>query len=138
MSQQFDSSLNVPSVFSDEQKCVDYFAAVRFKNGLHCPHCRSNRKVHKFSDNVRYKCADCRKQFTVKVGTIFEESKIPLQKWFATFYLITSNEKGVSSLQLSRDITVTQKTAWFMLQRIRHIAETKSFNAPLEKSNARK
>lgn len=136
MLQQSDNFFKVPSAFSDEQKCINYFAAVRFKNGLYCPHCCSGRKIHKFSDNVRYKCADCRKQFTVKVGTIFEESKIPLQKWFATFYLVTSQEKGISSLQLSRDITVTQKTAWFMLQRIRHIAETKSFNAPLENYNA--
>ena len=107
MFQQFDSLLDMLKVFSGEQKCIDHFAAVRWSNGVVCPHCSSDRKIHKFSDNLRYKCADCRKQFTVKVGTIFEESKLPLQKWFMAFYLVTSHKKGVSSLQLSRDISVT-------------------------------
>lgn len=115
----------------DEQKCIDYLSVVRWPEGIICPHCDSNRKIHKFSDNRRFKCADCRKQFTVKVGTIFEESKIPLKKWFTTFDLVTS--EGVSSIQLSRNIDVTQKTAWYMLQRIRFIAETKSFKSPLKK-----
>ncbi len=67
-----------------------------------------------------------------KVGTIFEGSKISLRKWFVAIYLITSHKKGISSLQLSKDIGVTQKTAWFMLHRIRHAVKTKSFNAPLK------
>jgi transposase-like protein len=121
MTQQFNSLLDMLKVFSDEQKCIDHLAAVRWKNGIFCPHCGSVRKVHKFSDNRRYKCADCLQQFTVKVGTVFEDSKLPLQKWFMAFYLVTSHKKGISSMQLAKDITVTQKTAWFMLQRIRYI-----------------
>ena len=121
MKLEFNSLLDMLKVFSDEQKCIDHLAAVRWKDGIFCPHCGSLRKIHKFSDNRRYKCADCHQQFTVRVGTIFEDSKLPLQKWFMAFYLVTSHKKGISSLQLSRDITVTQKTAWFMLQRIRYI-----------------
>ncbi len=132
MKQQFNSLMDMLKVFSDEQKCIDHFAAIRWKNGIYCPHCGSCRKIHKFSDGKRYKCADCRKQFTVKVGTIFEDSKLPLQKWFMALYLVTSHKKGISSLQLSRDIDVTQKTAWFMLQRIRYVIQTASFNKPLD------
>ncbi len=131
MEMQFNSLLDMLKVFTDEQKCIDHFAAIRWKNGIFCPHCGSTRKIHKFSDNKRYKCADCQKQFTVRVGTVFEDSKLPLQKWFMAFYLVTSHKKGISSLQLSRDITVTQKTAWFMLQRIRYIVGNDSFDAPL-------
>jgi hypothetical protein len=77
-------------------------------------------------------CKGCKKQFSIKVGTIFEDSKIGLHKWFMAIYLITSHKKGIASAQLARDIAVTQKTAWFMLHRLRHAAETKSFNAPLK------
>ena len=73
------------------------------------------------------KCASCRDMFTVRMGSIFEESPVPLQKWFLAIYLCTSLKKGVSSIQLSKYIGVTQKTAWFMLQRIRHVFETGSF-----------
>lgn len=132
MHEQFKNLSHMLAVFFDEQQCINHFAAIRFRNGLQCPHCGSARKIHKFSDSIRYKCADCRKQFTAKVGTIFEESKVSLQKWFMAFYLATSCEQGISSLQLSKEIDVTQKTAWFMVQRIRHIAQTKSFNEPLD------
>ena len=128
---EFTNLLDMLQTFSDEQKCIGYFASVRFKNGLHCPHCGSKRKIHKFSDNKRYKCADCRKQFTARVGTIFEDSKLPLQKWFMAFYLVTNCKKGISSMQLSKDIGVTQKTAWFVLHRIQHAVKTNSFNKPL-------
>ncbi|NVK19778.1 MAG: transposase [Methylocystaceae bacterium] len=117
--------------FDDEQACIDHLAKIRWKNGVVCPHCLSKRKIHKFSDNRRYKCADCRKQFTVRVGTIFEDSRLPLQKWFMAFHLVTSQEAGVSSLQLSKEISVTQKTAWMMLERIRRILQVNSFNKPL-------
>jgi len=69
-----------------------------------------------------YKCADCRKQFSVRKGTIFEESRLPLRKWFAAAWLITSNRKGIASTQLAREVGVTQKTAWFMLGRLREVA----------------
>ncbi len=115
--------------FTDEQACIDYLSAKRWPIGVICPHCYSARKTHKFSDNRRYKCADCRKQFTVKIETIFEESKIPIRKWFLAFHLITTS--GTSSVQLSNRIGVTQKTAWLMIEKIRNSAGTKSFNTPL-------
>lgn len=77
----------------------------------------------------KYKCADkdCDEQFNAKVGTIFEGSKVPLKKWFIAIYLLTSHKKGVSSHQLARDLKVTQKTAWFMLQRLRTALGNGSF-----------
>jgi transposase-like protein len=96
-----------------------------------CPHCGSSRKIYKIKGGKILTCADCRKQFTVKVGTIFEDSALPLQKWFMAIYILTAHKKGISSLQLSRDINVTQKTAWFMLHRIRHAIKTKHFYTPL-------
>jgi len=74
------------------------------------------------------KCADCRRQFTVKVGTIFEDSAIPLQKWFMAVYLLMAHKKGISSVQLGKDIGVTQKSAWFMLHRIRLAMQIGSFS----------
>lgn len=114
-----------------EQDCRDYLAGIRWKNGRTCPHC-NNHETYAFSDKKYYKCKECRKKFTVTVGTIFESSHIRLKKWFMAIYLITSHKKGISSLQLSKDIGTTQKTAWFMLQRIRYAIRTQSFNAPLE------
>ena len=85
-----------------------------------------------FKDGKTHKCSDCRKKFSIKVGTIFEDSKIPLEKWFMAIWLITSHKKGVASTTLAKDIKVTQKSAWFMLHRLRHAAKTNSFNKPLD------
>ncbi len=74
----------------------------------------------------------CRKRFSIRVGTIFEDSKLPLKKWFMAIFVITSHKKGIASTQLAKDLGVTQKTAWFVLHRLRHAARTKSFNRPLE------
>jgi transposase-like protein len=129
MLQQFDSLFSMMQVFSDEKKCVDHFRAVRWPNGVVCPHCGSI-KVYTLSNNG-HKCGDCLTKFSVRHGTIFDDSKISLQKWFMAIYLITSHKKGISSCQLSRDIKVTQKSAWFMLHRIRNASETPEFNLPL-------
>lgn len=127
----FSNLIEINEYFSDEQICRKYLANLRWNKNPTCPHCNHN-KVYEYQSGKLYKCASCRKQFTVKVGTIFEDSKISLKKWFIAIYLITSHKKGISSLQLSRDIGVTQKTAWFMLHRIRYAIRTKSFNAPLK------
>jgi transposase-like protein len=119
------------AAFPDDQAAIDHLRSIRWKAGAFCPHCGST-KVYHFSDNRTHKCGDCRQRFSIKVGTIFEDSKIGLHKWFMAIYLITSHKKGVASTQLAEDIGVTQKTAWFMLHRLRHAAETKSFNAPLK------
>ncbi len=108
--------------FSSEQACLDYLEKARWGNKAICPHCGS-LKTYKFTNGKLFKCGDCRKQFTAKVGTIFSDSKVPLYKWFLAIYLATSLKKGISSVQLSKYAGVTQKTAWFMLQRIRYALE---------------
>jgi transposase-like protein len=126
----FDTLLQMMSAFPDEQSAVDHFTALRWKDGAFCPLCGSTRVYH-FSDNRTHKCGDCRKRFSIKVGTIFEDSKIGLRQWMMAVWLITSHKKGIASTQLAKDIGVTQKTAWFMLHRLRHAAATPSFNRPL-------
>src|SRR5205814_970076 len=88
-------------------------------------------EICSFSDGKRYKCKTCKKQFTVTVGTIFEGSHIPLQKWFIGIYLLAARSKGISSLQLSKDLGITQKSAWYMAHRLRYAIRTSSFLAPL-------
>lgn len=127
---KFNTLIQALQYFSDEKVCLEHLKAMRWKNGVYCPHC-GNQKVYNFSDGKRYKCASCRKQFTDKVGSIFEDTKIPLQKWFVAIYLITSHKKGISSIQLSKDLGITQKSAWFILHRLRHASKTEAFNAPL-------
>ena len=131
MIKQFASLREMVAALPDEQSCIDHLRSIRWRDGAFCPYCGSARVYH-FSDKRTHKCGDCRQRFSIKVGTIFEDSKIGLHKWFMAIYLITSHRKGIASAQLARDIAVTQKTAWFMLHRLRHAAETKSFNAPLK------
>ncbi len=130
MPQDFNSLIEVIEYFTDEKKCLDYLMAQRFDGAIACPHCGGS-KVYCFSDGIRFKCGSCRQQFTAKVGTIFEGSKIPMKKWFTAIYLVTSHKKGISSHQLARDIKVTQKTGWFMLHRIRFALGQGSFDMPL-------
>ncbi len=106
--------------FPDEQSCRDYIADLRWNGSVRCAHC-DHSKVYTYKDGKLFKCAKCKKQFTVKVGTIFEDSTLPLQKWFMALYFATAHKKGISSLQLSRDLGITQKSAWFMMHRIREI-----------------
>ncbi|MCH9028059.1 MAG: IS1595 family transposase, partial [Bacteroidetes bacterium] len=117
--------------FPDEVSCIEFLIQARWNGKPVCPYCESDRKIYKIRQGRILTCADCRKQFTVKVGTVFEDSALPLQKWFMTIYILTAHKKGISSLQLSKDINVTQKTAWFMLHRIRFAVKQKSFDKPL-------
>lgn len=109
--------------FYSEQVCLDYLENARWGKEITCPHCGTIGKTYKYSNGKMYRCGACRKQFTAKVGTIFSDSKIPQYKWFLAIYLATSLKKGISSVQLSKYIGVTQKSAWFMLQRIRFALE---------------
>lgn len=104
--------------FSSEKACIAHFEGIRFRNGEYCPHCKHS-KIHRFKDGKRFRCAKCKKDFTIKTGTVFGESKISLQKWFVAIYLLATNKKGISSITLSKQVGVTQKTAWFMDHRIR-------------------
>lgn len=129
MNTEFKNLIEFQKYFKDEQTCRNYLELNRWPNGVVCPFCQSSN-VYRFSDGKRFKCADktCNKKFTVIVGSIYENSKIPLQKWFLAMYMIENHKKGISSCQLSRDIGVTQKSAWFMLHRIREMMRNKDYS----------
>jgi transposase-like protein len=105
------------ATYPNEDACRKYFESIRFRNGDYCPHC-GYMTIYRFDDG-RYRCGSCKKDFTIKTGTVFGESKIPLRKWFIAIYLLTTCRKGISSVQLAKQVGVTQKTAWFMDHRIR-------------------
>ena len=117
INKDFKSILDLIKAFPDEQSCVDQLESL-YWNGNPVSPFDSTSKVYKCKDN-KYKCKNTGKYFNVRTGTLFDNTKIELQKWFLAIYLHTAHKKGISSLQLGRDINVTQKTAWFMLQRIR-------------------
>lgn len=99
-----------------QDKCLQYFENIRWGDQKGCPQCGSIR-FSVLKKAYQYRCKDCRKHFNVLTKTIFENTKIKLTKWFTAIYLLTTNKKGINSHQLSRDIGVTQKTAWFVLHR---------------------
>lgn len=108
--------------FHDDDAARAYLESVRWPNGPVCPHCKSENEYRLEGEAHRkglLKCADCRKQYSVTVGTVFERSKIPLSKWLMAAYLLCSSKKGISAHQLSRTLGVTYKTAWFLAHRIR-------------------
>jgi transposase-like protein len=123
--QIFNSVFDMMSTLNSEKACREHLEKLRWNSGPICPNCGSQRENHykikgRTEEKFRYKCKDCRLPFTVTVGTIFEKSTIPLQKWFMPVFIFTTNKKGVSSYQLMRELGVTQKTAWFMLSRLRN------------------
>lgn len=128
---KFESLYDLFEAFPDEQSCLDHLRAIRWRDGEFCPHCGGARIYH-FSDLRSFKCGDCRKRFSIKVGTIFHDTKLPLRKWFMAIWLITNHKKGIASTTLARDLKITQKSAWHVLHRLRHAARTQSFNAPLD------
>lgn len=122
--------------YPDEQACRNQLEKKRWPDGdITCPQCGIIGKAYKYMSGKNagklFKCAACRQQFTVRVGTIFEDSKIPLRKWFLAIYLTTSIKKGISSIQLAKFIKVRQATAWYMLQRIREVVKTGNFELQL-------
>ncbi|MCL1668978.1 IS1595 family transposase [Elizabethkingia ursingii] len=121
----FKSILDLIRAFPDEQTCINYLEQLRWKDGVVSPF-DSTSKVYKCKDN-KYRCKNTGKYFNVRTNTIFEGSKISLQNWFMAIYLYTSHKRGISSYQLGRDLDVTQKTAWFILQRLRYATEHEAF-----------
>jgi transposase-like protein len=111
--------------FKEEETCIEYYAELRWGGNPVCPHCGSESP---YKTNRGYKCSynECYKKFTVKTGTIFENSKIKFRIWFASIWLATSHKKGISSVQLALDLGITQKTAWFVLHRIREMLKDKA------------
>ncbi len=117
--------------FSDEITCREHLIKQRWPDGkVKCQYCGHDH-CYRIEKGNRFKCANnkCYKRFKVTVGTIFEASNIPLNKWFPAMYLVMSHKKGISSIQLSKDIGVSQKTGWFMLHRIRE--QLKANNSPM-------
>ena len=105
--------------FGDMDKCHEFMVAMRWSGGVHCPHCGSENVGKLVLPRRIWNCKNCRKQFTVKVGTIFEDSPLGLDKWLPATWMIVNAKNGVSSCELARSLGVTQKTGWFMLHRIR-------------------
>jgi len=127
---EFSNLVELIETFPDEQSCIEHLEQLRWDGNPVSPFSPAS-KVYKCKGN-RYKCKTTGKYFNVRIGTIFEDTKIPLRKWFIALYIISSHKKGISSHQLARDLGVTQKTGWFILQRLRYAFEHESFNKPLE------
>lgn len=118
ISRKFNTLTDLTAYFKDDNTCKEYLIMKRFPDGdFICPFC-GRHHCYRRSDGA-FRCPDCKKNFSILVGTIFANTKISLVKWFIAMYLISSHKKGISSHQLSRDIHVTQKTAWFILHKIR-------------------
>lgn len=125
-----DKDLNLATLsalFTDEDAARRFLESKRWPNGPVCPHCGSDKvyiltakpESRKPVRSGVYKCGACRDQFTVRIGTIFEESHVPLSKWLMAIHLMTSSKKGISSRQIGREVGITPKSAWFLCHRIR-------------------
>lgn len=104
--------------FKDEQTCIDAIAELRWPDGPICPKCGHNEHYY-LATQRRWKCKQCKKQFSVKQGTIFEDSPVPLEKWLIALWMLVNCRNGVSSYELGRSLGITQKSAWFVLHRLR-------------------
>ena len=114
------SLLQATRYFTDPDVCVDFVASMRWPDGVTCPHC-DGKRVSYLSSRRIWKCMakECHKQFSVKTQSVFEDSPIPLDKWLLAVWLVVNCKNGISSYEIARDVKVTQKSAWFMLHRIR-------------------
>lgn len=117
--------------YSTEYKARKYLEELRRSEGIVCPFCGERHVYDQKRNGTRgyYRCSKCQKVFTVRTGTVFERSHVPLTKWMYAFYKVITFRKGYSSIQLALEIGVTQKTAWFMLQRVRHACEQNEIDA---------
>jgi transposase-like protein len=130
--------ISLSRLYSDEDAAREFLEGTRWPKGPVCPHCESKEAYTLIgkpgSKNPVpkgvYKCKKCRQKFTVRVGTIFEDSKLPISKWLMAFHLLTSSKKGISSLQIARELGITHKSAWFMTHRIREAMRTENLPKP--------
>ena len=122
-------------IFLSEKAAREHLESLRWADGAYCPRCGQTETVKKLggkaADLGQYNCRDCRKKFTVTVGTVFERSHIPLTTWMLAFHLMTASKKGMSAHQLHRMLGVTYKTAWFMAHRIREAMKPSKDAGPL-------
>ena len=112
---RYDTLYDLLEAFPDEQACIDHLAAQRWPNGVECAWGCADTKVYRITTRNLFKCSGCRRQFSVRKGTVFEESKLPLRKWFVALWMLMDNPKGVAAKRLASQIGVTDKTAWFLL-----------------------
>ena len=127
--------VRLAKLFNDEDKAIALLESLRWPNGASCPHCGGAdpyRLTPKATTKTRtqrglWKCSQCRKKFTVKVGTIFESSHIPVSKWLMALHLVASSKKGISAHQLHRNLGMTYRAAWFMAHRLRHAMADDAF-----------
>lgn len=115
--QQFDLTKLIER-FGSEDRCHEYLEELRWPDGVRCPRCDSD-KISRIAKRRQFDCDGCRYQFSVRVGTIFQDSKLPLWKWFLAVYMMGESKKSVSANQLKRMLGVSYKTAWFLCHRIR-------------------
>jgi transposase-like protein len=133
-----DNELNLVALaqhFSNEDKAREFLEKLRWPDGPVCPHCGEIGNVYKLQGKSTrrglYKCGGCRKPFTVTVGTIFEDSHIPLSKWLLAYHLLCASKKGMSAHQLHRMLKVTYRSAWFMAHRIRYTMSQEPLSSKL-------
>lgn len=112
--------------FADPDTALAFVVTLRWPSGVSCPRCKADKPSYLRSRRI-WKCRECRRQFSVKVGTIFEDSPLGLDKWLPALWMLANSKNGISSYELGRALGVTQKTAWFMLGRIRLAMQTRSF-----------
>ena len=131
------SLMELADMFPDEASAIAWFESLIWPNGeRHCPRCGcAETSEASATSGLPYYCSGCKRAFSVRIGTAMERSKVPLRKWAFAIYLEMTNLKGISSMRLHREIKVTQKTAWFMLNRIREAwtdEATRLFSGPIE------
>ena len=123
-------------MFPDEDTAIRWFENLVWENGRYCPRCGCNKtRVAAKTSGLPYYCPGCRRAFSVRIGTTLERSKVPLRKWAFAIYFEMTSLKGVSSMKLHRDLRISQKTAWFMLHRIREswaVECEEPFRGPVE------
>jgi transposase-like protein len=113
------STFELFKLFPDKETARSYLESRLWPDGVKCPVCSAGKERITVRKDGYYRCNECQEDFTVRTGTIFERSHIPLHKWVYAMYLLVTARKGISSLQLSKEIGITQKSAWFMLHRLR-------------------
>lgn len=118
MSRSTISTFQLFEAFPDEPSARSYLESRLWPDGVRCPECKSRERITTRKDGY-YRCNACKFDFTVRTGTVFERSHVPLHKWLYAMYLLVTARKGISSLQLSKEIGITQKSAWFVLHRLR-------------------
>ena len=106
-------------MFPDNETAERWFVETRWPEGMRCPRCEGGNVAPRKHPTMPYRCNDCRKDFSVKTGSVMEASNISYRKWAIAIYILTTNIKGTSSMKLHRDLGISQKTAWFMAHRIR-------------------